>query len=80
MRMRAAVVQAFRRAAVPLISYYVVTLVLPLANGAAHAGAAFVEHALVVLVVPPILIVLAGAACAIARGRRALPIHFVMGR
>jgi hypothetical protein len=53
------VVRAFRRTVVPLASYYAVTLGLPLANGAAQSGAAFVEHALVVLVVPPIVIVLA---------------------
>lgn len=53
------VVCAFRRTAVPLASYYAVTLGLPLANGAAQSGAAFVDHALVVLVVPPIVIVLA---------------------
>ena len=51
--------QAFRRAAPPLAWYYAVTLALPLANGAAQAGAAFVEHALVVLVVPPVLVLLA---------------------
>ena len=51
------VAQAFRRAAVPLASYYAVTLVLPLANGAAHAGAAFVEHAVTVLLVPPIVVI-----------------------
>lgn len=61
---RSALVRAFRRAALPLASYYAVTLVLPLANGAAQSGAAFVNHALVVLVVPPILIVIA---CAIHR-------------
>ena len=47
---------SFRRAATPLAFYYAVTLALPLANGA--AGSAFLEHALVVLSVPPILIVL----------------------
>jgi hypothetical protein len=49
---------AFRRTAPPLASYYAVTLALPLANGAAQSGA-FVKHALVVLVVPPIAIILA---------------------
>jgi hypothetical protein len=49
---------AFRRAALPLGCYYAVTLALPLANGASQAGGAFVGHALIVLVVPPILIVL----------------------
>ena len=56
-----AVGQLFRRAALPLGWYYIVTLALPLANGAAQSGAAFVNHALAVLVVPPILIVLACA-------------------
>ena len=51
-----ALVHAFRRAAVPLASYYAVTLALPLANGAAQSSDVFVNHALVVLVVPPILI------------------------
>jgi hypothetical protein len=53
--------QAVRRAALPLAWYYAVTLALPLANGAAQSGTAFVNHALVVLVVPPVLIVLAYA-------------------
>lgn len=52
------VTQAFRRLALPLGCYYAVTLGLPLANGAAQSGAAFVNHAVFVLVVPPILIVL----------------------
>ena len=47
--------------ALPLASYYAVTLALPLANGAARTGAVFVEHALVVLVVPLVVIVLACA-------------------
>ena len=65
---RAAIVRAFRRAAPPLASYYAVTLALPLANGAAWPGTAFVEHALVVLVVPPFLIVVACMTRGIARG------------
>jgi hypothetical protein len=60
------IARAFRRTALPLASYYAVTLALPLANGAAHSGA-FVEHALVVLVVPPILILLAYAAHTVSR-------------
>ena len=66
------VTAAFRRAAVPLTSYYLVTLVLPLANGAAQSGTPFLEHALIVLVVPPTLIILACAVhsmCASRRGR-----------
>jgi hypothetical protein len=49
---------ASRRTALPLASYYTVTLALPLANGAARSDA-FMEHALVVLVVPPVAIILA---------------------
>jgi hypothetical protein len=49
---------AFRRTALPLASYYAVTLALPLANGAAQSDA-FVEHALIVLSVPPVAIILA---------------------
>ena len=56
------VVRTFRHAALPLGWYYLVTLGLPLANGAAQSGAAFARHALVVLIVPPILI---GCACAL---------------
>ena len=54
---------AFRGAAVPLAFYYVVTLALPLANGAAHAGAAFVEHAVAVLLVPPIVVLVFLTSC-----------------
>lgn len=64
---RLSLVAAFRRAALPLAWYYAVTLALPLANGAAQSGAAFVHHALVVLVLPPILIVLVGALHSLAR-------------
>ena len=53
--------RAFRRAALPLAAYYAVTLALPIANGAARADA-FLEHALVVLVVPPVTVLLACAA------------------
>jgi exosortase K len=49
-----------RRTALPLASYYAVTLAIPLANGAG-AGSSFLKHALVVLVVPPVLVGLAGA-------------------
>jgi hypothetical protein len=55
---RQLVAHAFRRTAVPLASYYAVTLGLPLANGA-QSGVAFVKHAVVVLVVPPVVIALA---------------------
>ncbi len=61
-----AVARTFRRAAPPLAWYYAVTLALPLANGAAQAGA-FAEHALVVLILPPVLIVLASVTREMAR-------------
>jgi hypothetical protein len=60
------VAYAFRRAALPLASYYAVTLGLPLANGATQSGG-FVEHALVVLVVPPVAIILACAVRTVAQ-------------
>ena len=59
--LRTRIARAFRRTTLPLAVYYVVTLAVPLANGAAGAGLAFVEHALVVLIVPPLIIVLACA-------------------
>ena len=62
---RARVACAFRRVALPLASYYAITLALPLANGAAPSGA-FMGHALVVLVVPPIAIILGCAVRTIA--------------
>jgi hypothetical protein len=55
--------------ALPLISYYGITFALPLMNGAAQSGAAFVEHALIVLVVPPSIIVLV---CAVGTFTRAV--------
>lgn len=61
------VLRVFRRTAVPLAWYYAVTLALPLANGAAQSGAVFTEHALVVLIVPPGIIVFACAVHTIAR-------------
>ena len=64
---RAKVGGVFRRAALPLGWYYVVTLGLPLANGAGQSGTPFVDHALVVLVVPPILIVVACASRKVAQ-------------
>ena len=59
--------RAFRRAGTPLAFYYAVTLALPLANGA--RGSAFLEHALVVFVVPPALVIL----FCVARATAALP-------
>jgi hypothetical protein len=65
---RAKLAHAFRRTALPLLSYYAITIALPLANGAAQSGAAFTEHALVVLLVPLVVIVFACAVHTIARG------------
>jgi hypothetical protein len=60
--LRTTVARAFRRTALPLAAYYTVTLAVPLANGAARSGGTFVDHALIVLVIPPALIV---CACAV---------------
>jgi hypothetical protein len=65
-----AVGQAFRHVATPLMWYYAVTLALPLANGAAQAGAVFVEHALVVLVFPLVLVVIVGLIRGVVFGHR----------
>ena len=65
---QAAIVTAFRRVALPLGWYYAVAVGLPLANGAAQAGAAFTEHALIVVVVPLILIVFVCATRELACG------------
>ena len=53
---------AFRRMALPLATYYIVTLVMPLLNGADWSDAVFIKHAFVVLAVPPAGIVLTCAA------------------
>lgn len=53
--------RGFRRLALPLASYYVVTLAIPLAGGVSPSGA-FLAHALVVVTVPALLIVCASAA------------------
>jgi exosortase K len=42
--------------ALPLACYYAVTIVIPLANGAAEVGPAFAAHVAVVLVLPPLII------------------------
>lgn len=44
------------RIAIPLAAYYFVTLALPVANGASLSDRAFVKHALVVLVLPPVIV------------------------
>ena len=64
-----AVAEAFRRMARPLVWYYAITLVIPIANGAAKAGDTFVEHGLTVLILPPVLIFIVGCSrVAIGRG------------
>jgi len=50
------------RYALPLGCYYVVTLAVPLANGATLASDTFLPHAFVVLLVPPVLILLVAVA------------------
>ena len=50
------------RYVLPLGCYYLVTLGLPLANGAAQASDAFLTHAVIVLLVPPVLILLGSGA------------------
>jgi len=62
--------RAFRRVALPLGWYYAITLALPIANGAAQSGTLFVEHALVVLVLPLLLIALAWAVHRLAHSFR----------
>ncbi len=57
--------RAYRRTFVPLAAYYAVTLVLPIANGAAESGAAFAQHAIVVLVVPLAAIAIVSAVHAV---------------
>jgi hypothetical protein len=49
---------AFRRTALPLLSYYALTLAVPLANGASPSDTAFLRHAITVLVAPPVAIIL----------------------
>jgi len=49
--------RGFRRTALPLVSYYAITLAVPVANGAAQS-APFVTHVIPVLVVPAVAIVL----------------------
>jgi hypothetical protein len=67
---RPTLARAFRRVALPLGWYYAITLALPFANGAAQSGTVFVEQALVVLVLPPLLIALAWAAHRLAHSFR----------
>jgi hypothetical protein len=65
--LRTTLSRGFRRTALPLVSYYAVTLALPFANGAAQSGTTFVKHAIMVFVVPPIVTVLACTVYSIRR-------------
>ena len=58
--MKAAMARAFRGAAAPLLSYYAISVVVPLLNGAGARGVPFLEHVCFVLLVPPVLIVVTG--------------------
>ena len=70
------IVDLLRRAALPLGCYYTVTLLLPLANGAWQSGAMFVNHAVIVVAVPVIVIAVVWALREGARiVARALPLH-----
>jgi hypothetical protein len=52
---------------VPLFWYLVITVAVPLANGAASAGKVFVEHTLFVLAVPLVLVALAAGGRGLVR-------------
>lgn len=58
---QAAVSRASRGAAVPLAAYYAVTLGIPLARGVVSLEARVVDHAVAVILVPLLMVVLAGA-------------------
>jgi exosortase K len=55
---------------VPLFWYLVITVAVPLANGAASAGRVFVEHTLFVLAVPLVLVALAASGRELVRALR----------
>ena len=52
----------------PLFWYYAIAVAVPLANGAAAIGAAFIEHTLFVLIVPVVFVALATGGRELARG------------
>ena len=79
MNWRARLAYAFRRTALPFLAYYAVTIALPLTNGAAQSGAAFTEHTLVVLIVPPLVVAFGYAVHTIARRTRRLCEYVVSG-
>ena len=55
---------------VPLFWYFVITVAVPLANGAASGGKVFVEHTLFVLAVPLVLVALAAGGRELVRALR----------
>jgi exosortase K len=55
---------------VPLFWYLVITVAVPLANGAASGGKVFVEHTLFVLAVPLVLVALAAGGRELVRALR----------
>ena len=55
---------------VPLIWYLVITVAVPLANGAASGGRVFVEHTLFVVAVPLVLVAVAAAGRELVRAVR----------
>ena len=61
------IVSVSRRVLLPLVWYYVVTVAIPIGNGASLSDAVFVKHALIVLVLPVMLIALACTARALGR-------------
>ena len=64
---------AFRRVRLPLVSYYAVTVLVPLAHGSGNTGRVFLEHIAFVLLAPPALIALVALFChAVQRAARAL--------
>jgi hypothetical protein len=59
--LRVSLIRILWRWSLPLACYYAVTLVVPVANGAARQGVVFASHALIVLVFPLLLMVIACA-------------------
>jgi len=51
-----AMTEVFRGTWLPLICYYFVTILVPLANGAGYASRSFLEHIAFVVLIPPTLV------------------------
>jgi hypothetical protein len=68
--MRVAILGAFGRASRPLAWYYAIAVAVPVLNGARPDGA-FLEHVASVLIVPVLLVMVAGSAMPlVSRWRR----------